>query len=445
MPKNLVAKFGGTSVANAKSICQVFRIVKFNPKIKIVVVSAIGGITDLLLEYSYASKGKKKQYIQHISDIHINIVKELGLPLERIIKKKIASLKNYRDQEKLTAKDIDHIVSLGEDLSSLIVHSFFCMNNLDSHFFDIRHLLRTTSTYGKATPILNEIQKNLCLLPEGLVVTQGFIGSDGEGNTTTLGRGGSDYSAALLAEALKSKELLIYTDVDGVCSIDPFIDSQAKLISQLSFCEMKDMANFGAKILHLSTLEPCFRSKTVIKILSTFNPHLKHTSVTFGNSSLRKTGEILAITLRPQQTLVRIRSDQKTNEEKVLDKIFSLLSRYEVATDLLTINENEASFVINSTSLGLKKSYSLFSNQKLVSELTSFAKVSVEEDLTLIAVIGRNLTAKGILQQVLSLLNSIIFRLVYYEASNSSLGILVNSKDAEMIAKTLHQRFIVNQ
>lgn len=445
MPKNLVAKFGGTSVANAESICQVFRIVKCNPKIRIVVVSAIGGITDLLLEYSYASKEKKERYIRHVSDIHINIVKELGVPLEHVIKKKIAGLKNYRDQEKLKAKDIDHIVSLGEDLSSLIIHSFFCMNNLEAHFFDIRHLLKTTSTYGKATPIPGEIQKNLCLLPEGLVVTQGFIGSDDKGNTTTLGRGGSDYSAALLAEALKSKELLIYTDVDGVCSIDPFIDSQAKLISRLSFCEMKDMANFGAKILHLSTLEPCFRSKTVIKILSTFNPHLKHTSVTFGNSSLRTTGEILAITLRPQQTLVRVKSDQKTNKGKVLDEIFSLLSRCEVAAELLTINENEASFVINSAGSGFKKSYSLFSYQQLLGELSSFAKASIEEDLTLIAIIGRNLTAKGILQQVLGLLNSIIFRLVYYEASNSSLGILVKSKDAEMIAKTLHRRLIINQ
>ena len=444
MSKNLVAKFGGTSVKNAESIYQVFNIVKSNPNIRIVVVSAIGGVTDLLLEYSYTSRRKRSRYIQYIKDIHINIVRDLDLPLAEVIEKKVSVLDFYKNKESLSLRDIDNIIALGEDLSSLIISHFFCSNNLLTHFFDIRRLLRTNSAYGRATPFLNEIQKNLHLLPEGLVVTQGFIGSDLNGHTTTLGRGGSDYSAALLAEALQSEELLIYKDVNGVCSIDPFIDSQAKLIPKISFQEMRDMANFGAKILHLSTLEPCFRSKTAIKILSTFNPYSEHTSITFDNLSLEKTRQILAITLRRKQALVSIRNYLGINKNEILDKVFSLLSEYEIVTEILTINDTELSFIVNSQNFSLRRFSPFSSNQRLICKLKTLAEIFIEEDLTLIAIIGRNLTVNGILPQILSLLYNFMFRLVHYEESNSSLGILVNNKDAEMIARILHQQLIID-
>jgi aspartate kinase len=167
---------------------------------------------------------------------------------------------------------MDSILALGEDLSSLIIHSYLVSQGIKITWLNVRDYIITDDTFGKGVPDLNAILDRAKNLPNGLCITQGFIGSTVDGRTTTLGRGGSDYSAALLAEAIRSDELLIYTDVQGVYTQDPNLVSDAQLLPKLSFQKMAEMANFGAKVLHPATLGPCVRANIPIRVLSTFEP-----------------------------------------------------------------------------------------------------------------------------------------------------------------------------
>lgn len=434
----IVAKFGGTSVKTASSIRRVANIIKANNVLKIIVVSAAEGVTNLLVKLCHAPKDERAEIIAQLHSIHLNLAHELDLSIDAHIEKKIAILDGA---DASNPEKMDIILALGEDLSSLILHSFLKQQGVSVTHVDIRNYLITDDHFGKAAPDLATIKTLAESWPDGLCITQGFIGSTKNCQTTTLGRGGSDYSAALMAEAINANELLIYTDVTGVYTMDPNIEPSAHLITELSFQEMAEIANFGAKILHPSTLEPCFRAKIPVRILSSFEPEKTGTSIgVFDKINL--TPRIRAITMRKNQILVTIKSINMLNNYGFLASIFNILAKYRISVDLITTSEISIALTVDEASLNSHEINPFTHNQGLIDELSQIAEMTVENDLTLLAVIGSGLTVQGITQKTLHLLAAYTLRLICYGASASNIGILVPKEEAAQMARILHQELL---
>jgi len=457
-----VFKFGGTSMKTPASIKQVASII-MKHKCKVVVVSAVSGVTDLLVSFHQNYSLNNSSHIltetcDHLLHIHQSIAKELNLSeiVQLEIKTEIETLKKFPAGESLTTADLDEILSIGERLSSMILFSFLKSQAEKTqeqiYFLDAREIIQTDQTFGKAIPHIANIKelaktklKNLPNFEQSLFITQGFIGKSINGKTTTLGRGGSDFSAALFAEAIEANHLYIYTDVPGVYSIDPNLVPKAKLIPEISFQEMAEMANFGAKILHPATLAPCLRAQIPVTILSTFEPDLKGTLVTIhspSNSVIHSRHPLVrSITMRKKQVLVTIKSLNMLNAYGFLANIFTILSKYKISVDLITTSEVSVALTIDGTSLG-SHSINPFTNPKLIEELEQFSDITLEDHLTLIAVVGPTLTGPGIAQQIFAELSDIQVRAICYGASASSIGILVSEDVAKNVATIMHEKLI---
>lgn len=439
MTRNSIAKFGGTSVKTASAIHQIGHILSSNPTIRVVVVSAVGGVTNLLVELCKASQTMRPGLIQKIQDIHLSLAQELNLAVQDKIAQAVFRIHNIQDLS--SPQMIDFTLSQAENLSSLIVHAYLVSKGLEVTHVDIRNFLITDDHFGKAIVDLPATKHRMVDFPSGLCITQGFIGCTSDGQTTTLGRGGSDYSAALLAEGLNADELLIYTDVPGVYTMDPRIVPSALLIPELSFQEMAEMANFGAKILHPATLEPCIRAQVPVRILSTFEPDKPGTIVRVAERE-NTASTISAITMRQGQLLVTIKSLKMLDAYGFLATIFSILARHKISVDLITTSEVSVALTIDSTSVGSHAVNPFISNQALRDELMEFAEVVIEEELTLLAIVGTGLTISGIIQKTLGVIESYPIRLVCYGASNSSISVLVHKDKAITMVQMLHQQLL---
>ncbi|CAK8163146.1 Aspartokinase [Candidatus Xenohaliotis californiensis] len=437
MIHSVVAKFGGTSVQSATSIQKIKQIISMNTNINVVVVSAVSGITDLLMEFCKSSSSRQHTLAEKIKQTHLTLAKDLNLSLTDEIINYIDQLNPKINSNALTTRQIDEILSLGEDLSSFIIHAFLIAQGIKIKHINIRDYLITDTHFGKATPDIKEIRKRFASLPNDLCITQGFVGSTYTKQTTTLGRGGSDYSAALIAEAMSVDKLLIYTDVPGVFTMDPNVTTPTYPIKELTFQEMAEMANFGAKILHPATLEPCIRSHIPVQILSTFEPDQPGTHICMTAPKMPEP-KIRAITMRGRQILVIVKSLQMLNAYGFLANIFNILAKYKISIDLITTSEVSIALTVDE-----KECKDVFHpSSKLMQELKPFADIAQEKDLTLLAVIGSGLTVSGVIQKTLSYIQPSIIRLICYGASNSSIGILVKEKDAVYLAKELHKKLI---
>ena len=307
---------------------------------------------------------------------------------------------------------------------------------------DARNYLKTDSHFGKAEPLPLETRTTCHGLEERLkttrelFVTQGFIASDLTGKTTTLGRGGSDYSAALFAEALHAQELEIWTDVPGILTMDPRVVPTAKIIPEISFSEAAEMANFGAKVLHPATLWPAVRAEIPVFVGSTFEPEASGTRIL--PDSAKSSPLIRAIAVRKQQTLITVSSLRMLNAHGFLAKMFEVLARHRLSIDLVTTSEVSVALTVDETSLG--SSGKKVSEQKeMLDELRSFAEVKIEEGLSLIAIIGNNLNhSSGVAAKVFQSISEFNLRLVCHGASEHNVCFLVSSQEAAEVAKRLH-------
>ena len=292
----LVMKFGGTSVKDGSKMLNVLEIVKKQKNKKIVVLSACGGITDQLIIAANHSKEKNiknankiaKQIIAH----HIDIVNKFDNAT--IKNDAIQAINNYSNEllhllngifllQELTPATMDSVFAFGELLSSTVFH-FLCLdNNIDNQWFDARHLLKTDSNFNNANPIIEEYEINLIKIFNelncDLAITQGFIASDLNARTTTLGRGGSDLTASLIGAAINAKEIQIWTDVDGIFTADPNKIKDAKIIEQMTYSEVKDLSFWGAKVLHPKTILPAIEKNIPLIVLNSFNPESTGTTI----------------------------------------------------------------------------------------------------------------------------------------------------------------------
>ncbi|YCO03974.1 lysine-sensitive aspartokinase 3 [Vibrio sp. VNB-15] len=439
-----VAKFGGTSVANFEAMSRCATIIENNPNTRLVVSSACSGVTNLLVELANGVQDQehRAEVLQKLADIHESILSRLedatkaAAEVYEILDTvtSLAEAASIQASTKLT----DHLVACGELMSTHILAQLMREKGINAVRFDIRDILKTDGNFGRAEPQLESIsllaQEQLVpLCQEHVVITQGFIGSDEEGNTTTLGRGGSDYSAALIAEGVKAAGLEIWTDVPGIYTTDPRIASKASPIPEISFSEASEMANFGAKILHPSTLVPALRHDIPVFVGSSKEPEKGGTWI---RHQVESSPLFRALALRCNQTMVTLRSVNMFHAYGFLAKVFEILAKHKISVDLITTSEISVSLTLDQTdtSGGAPQL-----PQAVREELEELCTVEVEHDLCLVALIGNNMSeSKGYAKQVFGTLEDFNLRMICYGASPHNLCFLVHESVSRQAIQKLH-------
>ena len=445
-----IAKFGGTSVANYEAMSKCVQVVTQNPNTKLVVVSACAGVTNLLVELASGAHDttKREEIIAQIFAIHKAIFDKLpdSAKHEAVINEYLSVVRDLAVQATMTRTDMitDRLVSHGELMSSYLITEIFKQQGFKAECFDVRQVMRTDSTYGKAVAlveVISTLSKQL-LQPildkeDTIVVTQGFIGADSSGQTTTLGRGGSDYSAALLGEACHAKTISIWTDVPGVYTTDPRLVPQAMPISELTYLEAAEMATFGAKILHPSTLVPAVRCGIPVYVGSSKEPEK-------GGTWVRPTTDyspsFRAVALRKNQTLIVLSSPKMVGATGFLAEVFSIFAKYKLSVDLVSTSEVSIAITLDAGS-----QTSGLSNipEALFHELREFCHVKVESGLALVAVIGNNMSRTShITSEVFSSIDNYAVRMICYGASSHNLCFLVGENEAVEVLTRLHQSLL---
>ncbi len=445
IPSLTVAKFGGTSVADFEAMLRCAHIIKNNTSNRLIVVSASAGVTNYLVRLSQKNipVNEQKDIIENIRAIQVNITLHLSSEVEAALNQEINNLLDQLTQHALiqsleySTKTTDAILAFGEQLSSRIFAQVLQSIDVTGEYFNIQQVMKTNSLHGKAVVDINELAKQCTqlLAPKlinKIIVTQGFIGQDSCGHTTTLGRGGSDYSAALLAEALNGTNLSIWTDVVGIFTTDPRITDQARAIKEISFGEAAEMATFGAKILHPATLIPAIRRNIPVFVGSSKEPEKGGTQI---KREVDSNPTYRSIALRREQTLVTVKSPAMLHASGFLAKVFSVLAKHELSVDLITTSEISVALTFDNPS---GSTQSLITNA-VVAELEQLCEVSVENGLSLVAVIGNGLTgAKGIGQSIFETINDINIRMICHGASANNLCFLVDEDDANFVVEKLH-------
>ena len=430
-----IAKFGGTSVGNFEAMTSSYKVVVGNKNSRIVVISACSGVTNLLVELASGkcSNSKIDEIIEKLRDIHEQIIIHLENQhdLRNYIEGHLKDIKEQALQANNGTSDqlTDTIVSHGELMSSFLFVALFKHYGNDATWFDVRTVMRTDSKFSCAKPQCDDI-KVLCrdkLLPlideNTIIITQGFIGSNIMGETTTLGRGGSDYSAALIGEALDVATISIWTDVAGVFTTDPRIVKNARPIAELTYIEAAEMANFGAKVLHPSTMLPAVRKDIPIFVGSSKAPELGGTWV---RPTTQTAPNFRALALRKNQTLIVLSSPVMVGATGFLANVFSVFAKYNHSIDLVSTSE-----------------ISIAISENMLNELRQFCHVKVETGLPLIAIIGNRMSENaGVITKAFDSINSFSVRMICYGASRHNLCFLLKDGDTSVALNELHKHLL---
>ncbi len=439
-----VAKFGGTSVATYQTMLSCAKIVADNPQTKIVVVSASAGVTNHLvaLANSALTSGQIEELVGQINDVELAIVQQLKQADEvneklNVLLEELTELAkheeiNFRDDLK------DALLSMGERMSSLLFAAVLREFDVPASNFDVRKVLRTDSLFTQAVPELSTIKqlaKNL-LIPElahSVIVTQGFVGADEQGRTTTLGRGGSDFTAALLAEAVDAQTCEIWTDVIGVYTTDPRITDKARPLSELSFEEAAEMATFGAKVLHPATMEPALRQNIRVFVGSSREPEKGGTWII---KNCEHEPSYRAITRRKDQVMVTVKTPKMMYAQGFLQRVFTIIAKHKLSVDLVTTSEISVSFTLDNP----PNSVSEKMNKETLAELTTICDVTVEQGYDVVTVVGNNMhSAAGVSSRIFEAVAGFNLRMICFGANPHNLSFVVSNADSDDAVKVLHR------
>ncbi|MBV7314152.1 lysine-sensitive aspartokinase 3 [Shewanella sp. NIFS-20-20] len=442
----VVAKFGGTSVANSEALALSAAIIGADTRRRLVVVSAAGGVTNLLVELtSVISAELRYQLLKDIATIQYRMLDALGRPADVAaiidgLLSRMAVLSERLAEDRSKALK-DELLACGELCSSQLFAATLRQQGINAISFDVRTVMRTDSYFGRAEPQLEMIahlaQLHLApLLKDQVVVTQGFIGRDSEQMTTTLGRGGSDYSAALLAEALGAIAVEIWTDVAGIYSTDPRLAANAKPLAEISFNEAAEMATFGAKVLHPATILPAVRRGIEVFVGSSREPERGGTWI---RNRINNPPLYRAIAVRRDQTLVTLHSLQMLHARGFLAETFATLARHKISVDLITTSEVNVALTLDKT--GSDSSGEGLLSDQLLTELAEHCRVQVEQNLVLVAIIGNRIASTpGVCRQVFEVLEQVNVRMICQGASPHNLCVLVNEQEVASLVAALHGR-----
>ncbi len=461
----IVMKFGGTSVAKGENIRHVADLVVKNAKGNkvIVVVSALATVTNKLIDMAeQAAKSEEKQIQQfttellerHLDEIASAITdKKIQKETEQITRKSITELEKVLTGicyvRELTPKSKDYVLSFGERLSAPIVNGAIKDHNLEAQWFTGKDAgIVTDSNFGDASPLMNFTthllrEKLEPLLEKGVIpVISGYIAANQDGVVTTLGRGGSDYTATILGAALEADEVWIWTDVDGILTTDPKIVPKAKMLSQLSYQEAAEMAIFGAKAMHPRALEPAIRETIPVRIRSVFNPANSGTLIT--KHPKAKASEVVkAVAMIRNVAMLNVNGAGMVGAPGSYAKVFEVLGKNGINVMMIStaVSEANMSLIIRRNLLARAVStieIALMDGKSVVNEVTS------EDDVCVIAVMGANM--KGTLGVASKIFETVAkaginIRMIAQGSSELNVSFVVAEKDGEAVVKAIHDEF----
>ena len=466
----LVMKFGGTSVGSPEAIGQTAQILAdYAPNWGriVVVVSAMSGVTNVLLQSAASAQlGDEVAYtdqIDQLRDRHRETIRTLfpqngeRTPLLATIDSFIAELNAYCRSihvlGEVTPRGLDTIVSLGERMNARVVAAALRTHLLDSQALDATELIITDDAFQNAMPLMDEtrrqIQERLCpLLEEGVIpVVTGFIGANHEGITTTLGRGGSDYTAAILGDCLDADEVWTWTDVDGVMTADPRVVSDARVIPEISFNEISELAYFGAKVLHPKTIRPVLERDIPLWVKNTFNPTHPGTRITRKPS--RAPGTITAVALIRELSMVTVEGRGMLGVPGIAARTFSAVAQTGASVLMISQASSEQSicFVIpTTTTQSVIKSL----EKEMVLELSrrDIDNIRAQDDVVIVTAVGAGLReTPGVAARIFGALRDTGINVIAIAQGSSehSISLVVSAKDGETAMYHIHKGAIIHE
>ena len=446
----IVIKFGGTSVGDAHRVANAIDIVDERRDRKpIVVVSALAGVTNELVAATEAARASDidrvntiigavrqrhedvaMQLVQQKFDFFEAFLKQLHKQIDQIhtILSGIALL------GEITPRAKDKVVAIGEKLSSVLFAYSMMMRAVPGEHVDSEEVIITDSRFGEASPLMDDTREAakkaiLPLIERNLIpVMGGFIGRTRDGATTTLGRGGSDYSAAIVGAAVGAEEIQIWTDVDGMMTCDPRLIPQARMIDRISYVEAAELAWFGAKVLHPKTIAPAVEQNIPVRVLNTHNVTSPGTLVT--NEGDEREGGPRAIAVKKGVTVVEMTSNKMLGAYGFLARLFAIFEQLEISVDLITTSEV-------SVSVTLDEKHNL---QQLVQRLQPVADVNVRDNQCIVAVVGRNLMRDSeVAARIFDALRGVSISMFSLGTSGLNLSIVIEDKDGDRAVKSIHR------
>jgi aspartate kinase len=444
----VVMKFGGTSVEDAAAIRRVSYLVKRQRRDRpIVVVSALAEVTDQLVSAGKSAAEGQLEFAQEILERlrqrHLQIAAELvgaeehtnlGCELENAFQ----LLRNVVDSivanGQFTPRVQDHFLSFGEFLSSKLINAAFLANGLDAAWVDARQCIITDAAHTRATPLWEETNQRveslvIPLLQAGRVpVLGGFVGSTRDGIPTTLGRGGSDFSAAIVGAALRAQRIEIWTDVDGVMTTDPDLCPDARLIEKMSFDEAAELAYFGAKVLHPATLLPAMRHDVPVWVRNSRNPEcsgteiLAHTSDSIEVKAISVKRGVASVDVEPMRWLA----------PELVREVCDVFERHHYSLDLLSASRGSLSVLVSTTA----------ALPAIAEELKGLANVQWKNHQALVCLVGEKIRRRpDIASRVFRAISDIDVRMICQGASERNISFLVDESKAEETVRRLHRLF----
>ena len=445
----IVMKFGGSSVESAAAIERVAGIVRARVERRpVVVVSAMGKTTNKLLAIAAAAiEGKRHEYIGQLHDLRDSHSREarLVVPLSRRAEldrtlddhfQELTELvKGLAVLGELTPRSIDAISSYGERLSSYIVTLAFRHFGMKTEHVDSRRVIVTDKRHTQAAPNYPETYARLRatvvpLAGESVVVMGGFIGSTEDGVTTTLGRGGSDFTASIVGAGIGAEEIQIWTDVDGMLTADPTILAGGHRVKTISFAEAAELAYFGAKVLHPATVVPAIERNIPVLILNSRRPEVPGTRIIA--ETVACDNVVKSIACKRKITVVNIHATRMLMAHGFLHRIFEVFDRYETAVDMVSTSEVSVSLTIDNTR----------NANAILQDLREFAEAGVEHNQAIVCLVGENIRfTPGVARRVFNSMDGINIRMISQGASLLNISFVVAEGDLHRTVAALHEEF----
>jgi aspartate kinase len=440
----IVMKFGGSSVADAVRLRHVAEIIKLYIKNKpAIILSAMGDTTDHLLEAGDMALTQGKVDIKNVEKLHLATIKTLKLPIQKEINVLFDELTRLLSGialiRELTPRTKDYLVSFGERLSVRIAASYFQSIKINARAFDAFDAgFVSNSDYTKAELTKESWdlipQKVLPLVKGNVVpVITGFIAKDEKGNITTLGRGGSDLTATMVAAACRAEEIQVWKDVDGILTADPRIVKNAKPVQNVTYEEASELAYYGAQVLHPRAMLPCMKTGTPVLVKNSYNIEAPGTRIEHAQAAAAKNRPVHAITSRRNVTLVDIVSTRMLGQYGFLAEVFSIFARHNISIDMVATSEV-------SVSLTLDTNYDLTEVKK---ELDKIAHVDIKKEKAIVSIIGNVKRSSEILVRAFRICQfiGVTVQMISQGASKVNIGFVVNDTEAGEVVKALHLDF----
>ncbi len=445
----IVMKFGGTSVKDAEAVRRVARVVGGEKKARLVVVSALAKVTDALLEVARLAEAgdaaAAREAVRALHRRHEEMAalvrateRRAGLlaAIDALFEELEGIVRALAVVEEVSPRSADAIVAFGELASSRIVAAALEDAGLPARWLDARAVLVTDGQHGAAVPdrpATDERLRSLVrpLLADGLVpVVGGFVGATASGLTTTLGRGGSDFSAALFGAGLEADEIQIWTDVDGMLTADPRLVAEPRVVPRLSFDEASELAYFGAKVLHPSTILPAVALGIPVRILNSHRPEAPGTLIT--RSVEGGEGGPAAIACKRGLARIDIASTRMLMAYGFLRRVFEVFERFRTPVDVVTTSEVSVSVTVDDRR----------ALDGIVAELREFADVACEDGMAIVCAVGERLrTDPRLATRVLGALEGLPLAMVSLGGSRKNITVVLREADAAAAMERLHRRF----